>query len=87
MHRLLTHSLLFRAPQHAGAFLFLFLGFLVSSCQEKAETPDWKASIREEAPETPGLTADPEKKFLLNFEEPRIDSRGCASERSSLTGR
>ena len=62
MHRLLTHSLLFRAPQHAGAFLFLFLGFLVSSCQEKAETPDWKASTREEAPETSGLTADPEKK-------------------------
>ena len=60
MQRLLTDSCLFRAPQHAGAFLFLLLSLLLSSCEEKAKTPDWTTPTKKEAPETPGQTTGPE---------------------------
>ena len=60
MQRLLTERPLFRAPQNAGAFLFLFFCLLLPSCGEKAETPDWPAHTKKEAREKPDLNSDPE---------------------------
>ena len=60
MQRFLTERPLFRAPQNAGAFLFLFFCLLLPSCGEKAETPDWPAHTKKEAREKPDLTSDPE---------------------------
>jgi endonuclease/exonuclease/phosphatase family metal-dependent hydrolase len=42
MHRLLSKSSFFRAPQHAGAFLFLFFSLLLSGCGDKEEFSDWE---------------------------------------------
>ena len=44
MQRLSTGSFFFRAPQYAGALLFLGLALLLSSCGGEEETPDWNQS-------------------------------------------
>ena len=55
MRRTLTGFFLFRAPQHAGAFLFLALALLLSSCGGEEKTPDWDQTPKTN-PEEPGLS-------------------------------
>ncbi len=55
MQRILTGSFFFRAPHHVGAFLFLGLSLLLSSCGGKEETPDWDQATKT-SPEETGLS-------------------------------
>ena len=59
MQRLLTESFFFRAPQHAGAFLFLCFSLLLSSCGDKEEFSDWERTEKP-TPEETELSAAPE---------------------------